>query len=172
MENFLKKKTFIKYFLHPLGQKCIFSAFVKTVETTIFTLFPIIAMLFCNYIEAQSFNFTGITFSLLVTYAYALLIPPILCIIEKKDCNNTFMLITIFVAMLIAVAMTKIAPDAEIKISDNSIIISIIFYVVALILLFVSTFNELKQEYGLNDIDNVNQDKIRKNSKNIGDNNG
>lgn len=169
MVEYIKKKTFIKYFLYALGRKCLFSSLIKTIETTIFTLFPIIAMLFCNYIETQSFNFSGITFSLLVTYAYALLIPPILCIIEKKDCNNTYMLITIFIAMLIAVAMTKIAPDAELKINDNSIIISVVFYIVTLILLFISTFNELKQDFGLDDIDNVNQDKIRQNSKNIGD---
>ena len=83
------------------------------------------------------------------------------------------MLITIFVAMLIAVAMTKIAPSAELVINnnnlDNSIIISVFFYIITLILLYISTFNELKQELGLNDLDNVNQDKIRKNSKNIGD---
>lgn len=173
MLEFLKNKTFISYFLYPLGRKCIGQALVKTLETTIFTLFPIIAMLFCNYIETQTFSFDGITFSLLVTYAYALLIPPILCIIDKKDCNNTFMLITIFVAMLIAVAMTKIAPSAELVINnnnlDNSIIISVFFYIITLILLYISTFNELKQELGLNDLDNVNQDKIRKNSKNIGD---
>ena len=47
MLEFLKNKTFISYFLYPLGRKCIGQALVKTLETTIFTLFPILENFGC-----------------------------------------------------------------------------------------------------------------------------
>jgi len=161
-------------------RKCFTLTLKKTLFSVFFTMLPIFIVIvvavskFLGPIINGTYINGGIiktiiekvSFSSLLPYAYAFLVPPLVSILTKNTDDRIFLNSTFLTCIIMSIIMSSI--EDNLPLNKISIILFIIFSFVPFLLLFISIFKEEEGSITISeDSEKKSIEKIMYNSENI-----